>query len=46
MKTYSLEELTDKHIGKKEQKKGMNSRTNFVLTYWAMPLNRQGRSGI
>ncbi len=29
MKTYRLEELTDKYIDKKGTKKGMNSRTNL-----------------
>ena len=33
MKTYSLEDLTDKYIGKKEQKKETSLKTSSDLIY-------------
>lgn len=44
MKTYSLDELTDKYIGKKGTKKETSSKMNLDLIYWDKQLNRQDKN--
>jgi len=44
MKTYSLEEVTDKHIGKKGTKKRDEFENELRLTYWDMQLSKHDKN--
>jgi len=46
MKTYSLEEITDKHIGSVELLIENHLRMNFVLTYLVKLLRKPEKNAI